>query len=774
MGAENEHRARVSRVRAAVAPRLVLLPPAGDAGEPRLPFDVDDSKIRVPDLPSGLVSKTAIVNRLRANTELPFVVVTAPAAYGKTTLLAQWAVRDRRPFAWVSVDRRTANPIVLLRHVAAALHAVDPLEPHVLAALSQPGDSIWTTVIPRLGTALREFCEPPVIVLDNAHRLRSRESHEAVEALVHHLPDNAVLALSGRTAPALPLAEMRADGTVVEIGIEDLALTPKEAHLLLRSTGATPTAEDALELTRACEGWPGALHVAARALGSDEHAAEQSLGEFFRLEYLSRLRPAARRFLRRTAILDEMCGVLCDSVLGAKGSAHELRLAERAGLFVVPLDRHEVWYRYHRLFRKALLRELVEREPDLVPTLHRRAADWYEQHGDLEAAMNHADAAGDARRVARVLTTIALPMYHGGRVEAVEGWLDRFEGPGLLERHPTVAVQGAWIQTLRARPLDARRWLAAADAAVRRRPASTRAASLESWRATIRAWSCKRGASQMVVDAEAALNHAPRDGQSRPPALLALGVGHALLGETTRADDILAEAAVEAGRLDAFDTQALALSERSLIAARRNDIAAAERLNAEARGLIERSGLEAYRTAAIAFALSARAALRHGRWSDARDDLARARELERSPGYLFPWLALQTRIELARSFVALREADAAMSLVTEIDSVLSANPHLGGLGAAAQRLRADVDEMDTGEKTASALTPAELRMLPYLATHCSFPEIGSALGVSRHTVKSQAISVYRKFGVTNRSDAVTYATRIGLVVVGPESSAGPF
>lgn len=741
--------------------RLVLVPPAGDVAAP-LPFHVEESNIRVPVLRSGLISKTAIVNRLRANTAFSFVVVTAPAGYGKTTLLAQWAERDQRPFAWVSLDAHNTDPIPLLQHVAGALHATDPLDAHVLSALTRPADSIWAAIVPRLGEAIRESREPTVIVLDNAHLLRSRESLEAVDALASHLPNGAVLVLAGRIAPRLPLAEMRAGGQLLEIGVEDLALTAKEAHALLRSAGATPTPDEEFELTRECEGWPGALHLAARAPESFADV-DRRLEEFFRLECSSRLTPATRRFLRRTAVVDEMCGALCDAMLSTEGSAHELRALQGTGLFVVPLDRQEVWYRYHRLFRKVLLRELLEHEPELVPKLHRRAADWYEQRSDLNAAMKHADAAGDSRRVARLLAVMALPMYHSGRAQIVEDWLGRFDDPTLLERYQRVALRGAWIHALRGRRADAQRWLDAGETKRLRRQPSVRVASVESWQAAIRACSCERGAGQMIADAEEALTRAPRDAEARPPALLALGVGYALLGETARADEILGQAVVEAGRLGAFDTQALALSQRALVASRRNDCADADTLASEARELTERNGLSAYVTAALTFALSARTALRHGRWCDARGDLERARDLERSAGDLFPWLALQTKIALARISVALREPETALSLIAEVDGLLSANSHLGILSAEANSLRTDVEAMTTGENATSPLTAAELRLLPYLATHLSFPEIGAALNVSRHTVKTQAISVYRKLGVTSRSEAVESAVRVGLV-----------
>src|SRR5213078_1373203 len=147
----------------------------------------------------------------------------------------------------------------------------------------------------------------------------------------------------------------------------------------------------------------------------------RDLVDYFRSEYLSRLSPGALRFLRRTAVLDRMCGALCDAILHGKRSAREL-----------------VWYRYHHLFRDLLRRELSEREPDLVPVLHRRAADWFEAEGDPESALEHAEAAGDMERAARIITAVALPTYYDGRLSTVERWLSRFDDPAVLERFPAV------------------------------------------------------------------------------------------------------------------------------------------------------------------------------------------------------------------------------------------------------------------------------------------------------------------------------------------------
>ena len=358
--------------------------------------------------------------------------LTAPAGYGKTTVLAQWAARDSRPFAWISVDERDNDPLVLLRHVALALNGIERIAPRVLDALAVPGSSIWTSAVPRLGSALAAFGEPVVLVLDDTHLLRSREGFDAVWTLAQHAPEGSLLVLAGRTLPNLPVAALRGRGQLSEIGVDRLALSPNEAQLLLRATSADLSLETVAALVERCEGWPAALYLAALAQ-REEHdrtpdleRAQQFSGDskhvadYLLSEYLSKLRPGALRFLRRTSVLERMCGSLCDAVLDDQGSARELEKIERSNLFLVPLDQKREWYRYHHLFRDLLQRELAESRAALACPLHTRAADWYELNGDSESALEHSLAAGDLDRVAAIITEIALPSYYGGRITSVE------------------------------------------------------------------------------------------------------------------------------------------------------------------------------------------------------------------------------------------------------------------------------------------------------------------------------------------------------------------
>jgi LuxR family maltose regulon positive regulatory protein len=731
------------------------------AGADRPAIGVGARTARAPAETGGLVSRTALVNRLRAAPTPSVVLITAPAGFGKTTVLAQWAVRDERPFVWIATDRRDREPAGFLEHLAEALDDVVSLEPHVLEAVADPGPSIWTSALPRLAGSL--LAAPPLVVaIDDAHLLGTSEVHEVVAALAAHLPEGSMLVVSGRSSSPLPVPVLRAAGVVVEVGIDELAFTPREAQLLLRAAGRADDLESATALVHELEGWPATLALAADDPHGSAATRIRAVETYVQGEFLARLPPALRRFLRRASVLDELTASLCDAVLGEEGSGAALAAAERTGPILVAVDGEPATYRYRRLFRDALRRELVAREADLAPVLHARAADWYERHGLPESTVRHALAGGDLDRAARTFSAIALPLYHAGRAIHVEAWLGRLDESALLARHPAVAAQGSLIHALRGRPEDAQRWVAAAEAGSaalgRARAVAVRAAA-----AAVRSVLCDDGAYQMVADAETALAGLSRDDGFRPVALTALGFGYVLLGQDARADAILAFAASEAARLGATDTHAIAVAQRSVIAAERDDPEAAGTLALEAREIVDEGGLLGYETCAIALAASARRSLRQGRWEDARADLAQARISGVRGGSTAPWLAVQTAIELGRAHVALRETGAARSLLDDLHAQLRVHRHLGTLVDDVDALEHDLEHDSTTAREGSGLTAAELRLLPFLTTHLSFREIGERLYVSRNTIKTQAISIYRKLGATSRSDAVAVAARLGLV-----------
>jgi LuxR family transcriptional regulator, maltose regulon positive regulatory protein len=710
-----------------------------------------------------MVSRTVLVNKLRATTTIPLATVVAPAGYGKTTLLSQWAERDSRPFAWVTLDERDNDPVVLLRHIAAALMRDQPLDERLVDALRNPTPALWSQAVPRLAAELSAR-HPIVLLLDDFNLLRSRGALETVAALIDDEVEGSMLVASTRVTPTPPLAPLRASGRLLELGPDALALSKREAQLLLRATGVSLGEAQAAELIEQCEGWAAALYVAALSIRGGEQTGgaetrfggdDRYLADYFHSEYLSRLRPGPLRFLRRTSILDRMCGPLVDAVLEDEGSARELEKIERANLFLVPLDNRREWYRYHHLFRELLQRELAETEPDLVRVLHGRAADWFEAAGDRESALEHSYAAGDTDRAAAILTAIAFPLYYSGRVVTLDRWFRRFERARLLERYPAVALHGARIHALRGRSEQAWSWL---DAAAHGTPGRAFEPRIDA----LKAWLCRKGAKQMLADAESAVEGLPKASDWRPSALVAQGTALLLLDRDEEADAVLASAADCAAELGSTETWVVALAERALLAGKRGEHDRAEELANEAHELVTTSGVEGAPVLALENAATAQTLLHRGRWNEARACLMAALELLPYLTVAIPWLAVQTRIELGRGFITLRDRTAVEELLVEIDDVLSKTPGLAMLAASAEELQREADAVSERKGNLGGLTPAELRLLPLLATHFSFREIAEQLFVSRNTIKTQAISVYRKLGVSSRSDAIAEARRLGL------------
>ena len=743
------------------------------AVEPRAarPFVVFESKLRVPDLPPGTVWRKALVNRLRAEKSHRLATVVAAPGYGKTTLLAQWAERDERPFAWLSVDEHDNDPLILVRHLAASFDRVEALDRPMLDLLAAPGPSVWSAAAPALATALSSPSRPLVVVLDGADLLRPGDSAEVVLALADSVPEGSMLVLTGRRQPPLPIARLRASKRLLELGASELALSRREAQLLLRGAGATLGEEDFARLLAQTEGWAAGLYLAALALGGTPESEEAAgfsgrhryISQYFHSEHLSRLAPDRLAFSQRSSVLDRMCSPLCDAVLASENASTELEAIEQSSLFLVPLDSEGGWFRYHHLLRDTLRRELEHAEPELVPVLHRRAADWYEARGDPEHALDHAESAGDAKRAARILSVVALPVYYDGGIGTVETWLERFPAQAPLEAYPAVAVLGGWMHALHGRAEKAERWLDKAQ----RGPVDETLADGSTgrvWIALLRAAMFAGGVERMEQDVDAALAELPAESQWLPTALVLQAAVSALRGEPDVADARFAAAAETAERLDATDARLVAIAERSLLAAASGDHVEAERLALEARELLAAGPVEDYVTGAIVRAAAARAFLRHGRWDDARRELTTAEGLAGLLTHALPWFAVETRLALGAAYVTMRDRDGACAQFAEIENVLALRPRLGVLVDQAADLRKQIDELPAVlDGRRSSLTAAELRLLPLLATHLSFREIGERLYVSRNTIKTQAISAYRKLGVSSRSAAIERASELGLV-----------
>jgi LuxR family transcriptional regulator, maltose regulon positive regulatory protein len=736
-------------------------------------FDLVAAKLRPPLIRPGTVPRSSLIERLARAGPRPIVSVVAPAGYGKTTLLSQWAERNGPSFAWVSVDEGDNDPKVLLSYVAAALDAVEPIDERVFDALASPVSSIPGSVVPRLGSAFSSMASPVVLILDDVQVLHNRECRAALSMLADHVPRGSRLALAGRGEPPLRTPRLRAEGKIMEIGPNDLSLTCGEASSLLRNVDLSLAEEDVAELHKRTEGWPAGLYLAALYLREGASLAsaafsfagdDRLVSDYLESEFLSRIPRQQRTFLTRTSVLERMCGPLCDAVLEMAGSAAVLEELAGSNSLLVPLDRRGKWYRYHHLFRDMLVGELHRLEPDLIAVLRRRAAAWCLENAMPEAALEYSMAAEDVDEAARLAGHLVVPAYRQGRSATIQRWFGWLEDRGGIDGHPMVAVLASLFSALTARPVEASRWAAAVDRwqyGDENRPADL---SAEAWAALLRAILCRQGIAQMRTDADEAVRGFATGTFVTPAPALMVGIARILSGDIDGGDMFLEDAVSVGKEADATDDLAIALCQRSLVAMARDEWDQAEGLAGRARTVLRRSGIEESYATPLICAVLARVAMHRGDGPAARRELVSAQHLRPLLTYALPYLAVQARLELARVHLALADQPGARTLMREVDDVLRRRPGLGTLVGQAEALRVQLArERGSGVPGVSALTAAELRLLPLLSTHLSFPEIGEELFLSRHTIKSQANAIYRKLGASSRTQAVSRSLELGLL-----------
>ena len=406
------------------------------------------------------------------------------------------------------------------------------------------------------------------------------------------------------------------------------------------------------------------------------------------------------------------------------------------------------------------LAELERLQPELMPVLRGRAADWCQRNGLAEEALEYAIAAGDLDTVARLLQDLWTPTYRQGRFATLQRWFRWLDERGGMARYPAVVGQIALIAANTGRPAEAERW---ADMADRRHYQDAPGASdpgAEAWAAVTRAVLCRRGVRQKSADADEAVQKLAAANIVAPVAGLCQGVARILSGDPDGGDASLEDTARVAEQVGAHEILALALGERSLLAMARGDWSQAETLAGQVSAALRRPGMEAV----LACAVQARTAMHRGDVTETRRQLVSAQRLRPGLTYAIPHLAVQARIELARVHLALTDIAGARTLMQEIDDVLNRRPDLGTLVGQARALRAQLSaDLASRIPGPSSLTSAELRVLPMLTTHLSLPEIGAELFLSPHTVKSQAISIYRKLGTCSRSRAVARSRQLGLL-----------
>ena len=728
-----------------------------------------EAKFRLPVPHESTVSRERLTGLLLAEPRPSTVAIVAPPGYGKTVLLAEWAARETRDVAWLTLGDYDNEPSVFLTYLASAFDRMEPIDPGVGGALAARRTRVLATAVPRLASELYRRQRPGVLILDDVHRLVDRTCLDALAALLELLPPGFQVAMAARTTPDLPLGRLRANRRLLEIGRDELAFDADETATLSARSGSRLSREQARALAERTEGWAAAIYLAALARGRGEIRAgdtgnvsgrESYIEDYLRSELRPLLDDQDVKLLTRTSILDGVEPELAGVVAGVPDGRDRLRRLAGANLLIGEVSGPETSYRYHHLLRDHLRAELERREPGIEPELHGRAVAWYTEVGRPELAIEHAIASGDVDVAANLVEEATLRTYLQGHGDRLERWLATFDD-AAFERRPCMAVGAALVHALSGRPETADHLADIVERSAFSGVPANGSASFESARAMLRASMVRDGPDDAIANAEFAVAAEELGSPWRTLACEVLAVGHVLRGDASEADAVLAAAIDAAPRHGSYAFYALAL--RASLAMARRDWDAAARYAHEAHDRFGKMEFDAVASSVLVHAVTARVAIHRGDLRRGREELVHAQLVRPLASYALPSTAVVALLEVARAYLAIADPAGAASALAEAEGVLRRRPGLGILGAQVGELRRQSRGSAQALAGPSTLTPAELRVLPILATHLKFEEIGARLHVSRHTVKSQVVSIYGKLGVSSRGDAVGRAIEIGLL-----------
>jgi LuxR family transcriptional regulator, maltose regulon positive regulatory protein len=727
--------------------------------------------------PEQLVRRT-LLGLLRNALDCKISIISAPTGYGKTTLLAQWRQVEEADlaFAWVTLDEQDNDPVRLWRHIVEALRRVVPEEDFgadVLEGMSAAGQSFVEATLPTLINEIAELSHRVVLVLDDYQFVSAREAHESVAFFVEHLPENFHLVISSRSDPPLPLGRWRARGEMEEIRTEQLAFSEEEADCLLNEKLWLDIGPDDLSvLLDRTEGWPAGIYLASLSLQDkeDKHAFIESfrgpnryivglLGE----EVLAGLTEEVRQFLLETSVLRTMTGPLCDAVTGRKDSAMLLRELARSNLFVVSLDEQGEWYRYHHLFSELLLYELKSSQPNLVPTLRKRASVWLEGAGFFEGAIRLAIVATDYERVGLLIARHWYAYASAGQTATVERWLESLPEETITHDAALALVKG-WICAFGGRREESARFLALAQSIPYEGPLPDGTASVESGVTILRASFGYDGVQSMVEAARRAAELEP--GENSPWAALvrfSLGSSLYLSGRTSQARKPLEEALLltdDGQRL----VRIVALSLLSFVATDEGHLEEAEAHARVAQALVERLQPYSIPQTSLAPIALGRALAERGRLEEAQKELESGLSVRRSLPGLSPWPTLVGLLALAPVRAARGDRAGARAALAEARAILEAYPDAGIFPDLLERQERQLRARRPRQgQLDGELTGRELDVLRLLGGELSTRQMAQSLYVAPSTVRTQIKSIYRKLGVSSRSAAVEEARAKGLL-----------
>ncbi len=735
-----------------------------------LPF-VTPTKLRPPHLRSGLLQRTELLEALRGGRERTLTLVCAPAGYGKTTLLAQWEAADReqRLFVWVGLDERDSDPMRLWTHVIGGLRLARPqLGDASLPALAGGPSVVAGSVLPLLVDELTQV-PPLVLVLEDWHEVRNPLCDQTMSVLVERMPEQHQVVLSSRSDPALPIARLRAHGELAELRARDLRIAPTDAAAFFREAGVRLSARDGLRLIERTEGWLAGLALAILALreqtdpgrfvrefSGDSH----HVFDYLARDVLDRVDPDTRTFMVHSSVLDKLSAPLCDAVLERSGSATVITEIGRSNLFLISLDESGSEYRYHNLFATVLRRELEATAPLSIGPLHARASLWYQEHGEVELAIEHAIASRDAARASALVMSAGVQLLSAGRMATVNRWFDLLAWPEAIADRELAAMRALSAGLSGLGRDEVERWLAIAEDGPDYGPLANGISSIRSVVAMVSSNYLSRGIADAERSARLVIEVEPDGSEWSYAGLVPLGQALYLEGRRDEAREPLEEARRLPGA-NRRATTVLALAYLSLIALAGDDLENAERLADHALATAAKIGHASTAAAGNAHLAVGCVLMRRTDLLSATEHLERAVALTSVDAASY-WHA-HALLHLAAARRGTGDRDGARDALARARTELDELPDVGALGDLYHETDDAINRPTRHDGfLGEELSAAERRVLERLVDGLSVTEVAHELWLSPNTVKTHRRGIYRKLGVRTREDLITRVSALGL------------
>ena len=732
-------------------------------------------KFRAPSLRSESIRRPRLTTRL-SDPSVDLAVVIAPAGYGKTTLLAEWADTDPRGFGWLHLDERDDDLRTLVHDLVAVIRqstdgalGADAVDPALAEA----------DLVDGLLAAADVVTDDIVLVLDGYEHIRDPEAHDAVLALAERSPANVTVAIASRSDPPLPIARLRANGALVELRTTDLRFTIDETQEFLDGVlGADQDLSDVATLHDRTDGWPAGLYLAYLSYreSSDRHAfveafgaANRHIADYLAEQVIATVDSETIHFMLATSVVDQMNGSLADALAKAVGGDARLVALERANLFVVPLDDRREWYRYHPLLAGLLASELRRTAPETVPEFHRRASHWFESAGDMDRAIRHALAADDRERAATLISTAYLSRLEAGRTTTIADWLEQL-GEEAVRSDGRLAMAKAWTMQFLGRRAEAQQALDAARSAADQGQPPEGTASFESSAELLSAAFPGGDVGRMMRSALRAFElESERDTPWRATVHVLLGFALVRAGRFAEARPYLETGDRLAGDNSAWMDVVGARCLRARIARQEGQLVIAERL---ARSAVETSqlhGLASSATGAFATLELGATLVRVGRHLEGHALLVESLGPLRWIGE--PLAVVEGLLPIAEASRQLGRRREARQALQEADGLIDSMADPGYLRIAREAIVPHVGLPKAVEDR--ELSRREMEVLRLMATGRSKREVANELVVSYNTIHSHYRSIYRKLEVGSKADAIDRAVALALIDADPASSFSP-